>query len=271
MPYTKNREYRNFLKSNSDIAKRWRNDSRQVYNKGERDAIYIYEPIDSDEYWGFSPATLLRLLPQCENEGLDVHLNTPGGDMFAASTIIQNLRASGKDIDIYIDGIAASAGSWIAVVGNNRYIADTGSVWIHNAQSYRYGDHRVMARAAEELQKLNDIILDQYENMLTDAVSREMVQGWMDDETLFTAAESLTYGFATEILTADTVTNQKTTVPFDNTIQWDLSFYDIDLPDLPDDPENEQPPGGDQIFSDIKGKNKKALMQKKAELIALNI
>jgi len=110
-----------------------------VRNESDRESIlYLYGAI-ADETWfedDITPA-MFRSELQKHTGDVTVFINSPGGDVFAASQIYTMLREHKGKITVKIDGIAASAASIIAMAGDETLIAPTGMLMCHNPMTWK--------------------------------------------------------------------------------------------------------------------------------------
>ena len=83
-----------------------------------------------------------------------VWINSPGGDCFAAAQIYNMLMEYRGNVDVRIDGIAASAASVIAMAGNTVSISPVGMMMIHNPATISIGDEQEMKRAIDRLSEI---------------------------------------------------------------------------------------------------------------------
>ena len=90
-------------------------------------------PISEDTWWGdeVTPAMFRDELSKVSGN-LTVWLNSPGGDVFAASQIYSMLKNHKSKVTVKIDGIAASAASVVAMAGDETLIAPTAMMMIHD-------------------------------------------------------------------------------------------------------------------------------------------
>ena len=91
-----------------------------------------------------SPASARRIVEQflileaeAPDKPITLMINSPGGDVFAASQIYTMLREHKGKITVKIDGIAASAASIIAMAGDETLIAPTGMLMCHNPMTWK--------------------------------------------------------------------------------------------------------------------------------------
>jgi ATP-dependent Clp protease protease subunit len=94
----------------------------------------------------------------------------------------------------HIDGLAASAASFIAMAGDEIEIAEGAFVMIHNAWLFAMGDARELRRTADLLDTVNGTIVDVY--VARTKGDRKAIVQMMDDETWMTGAEAVKNGFA---------------------------------------------------------------------------
>ncbi|HOY64680.1 MAG TPA: ATP-dependent Clp protease proteolytic subunit, partial [bacterium] len=64
------------------------------------------------------------------------------------------------EINVYIDGLAASAAAFIAMAGNKIYMPKSAELMIHNAWGMVIGDAEDMKKEAAHLESLNSMIMD---------------------------------------------------------------------------------------------------------------
>ena len=126
--------------------------------------LYLYGEIvtDDTDWWsGEKDETLVGLqsfkkeLDNLENiSDLNIFMNTPGGEVFVATTIcsmLQRLKDSGTKIHTYVDGLCASAGTFILMMGDDINIYENSVIMIHKPINYCYGN-------AIDFQKCIDVL-----------------------------------------------------------------------------------------------------------------
>ena len=155
------------------------------------------------EWLGFScsyPKKVTTLLKDANGEDITVKINSPGGDIFAASDIYTELRDYKGNVKIIITGMAASAGSVIAMAGKNS-ISPTGQIMVHNVSTGAYGDYREMDHTSDILKNANDTIANAY--MCKTGMTREQALELMNNETYLSAEKAKQIGLVDEILFED--------------------------------------------------------------------
>lgn len=134
-----------------------------------------------------------------EVTAIDLHINSPGGDVQAGINIANALReqqmSKGRAVTTYIDGIAASIASVIAMSGSKVIMADNALMMIHNPYMLALGDAKEMRKAADVLDAYRAQIVTSYQwhSPLEDAA----INALMDAETYMDADEAIANGFAT--------------------------------------------------------------------------
>ena len=127
-------------------------------------------------------------------------LNSPGGDVFAASQIYTMLRNHKGKVTVKIDGIAASAASVVAMAGDETLISPTGYLMIHNPATIAMGNKADMEKAIDLLDEIKEGIINAYEEK--SHLSRAKIAHMMDEETWLNAKKALNLGFVDGILFA---------------------------------------------------------------------
>lgn len=163
----------------------------------------------SDDLWGFSAEDgvmtakafidAVKAIPETVKT-IRVHINSPGGDVFAASTIANTLRAEvakGRKVEVRIVGLAASAASVIAMGGDSIVMADNALFMIHDPWTGQVGNASEMRKAADDLDKIRDAIVATY--LWHAELSEEEIVDLMAAETWLDATEAKKLGFVTEI------------------------------------------------------------------------
>lgn len=132
---------------------------------------------------------------------IDLWLNSPGGDCVAASRIYTMLMNYPDDVNVKIDGIAASAASVIAMAGTKVSMAPTAMIMIHNPLTIVGGQKEDLDQAAQMLAETKESIINAYE--LKTNLPREKISSMMDDETWMNVNKAIELGFADNMLGQD--------------------------------------------------------------------
>jgi ATP-dependent Clp protease protease subunit len=131
-----------------------------------------------------------------------VHINSPGGDVFAATTIANSLRdqrvTKGRKVETVIDGLAASAASIIAMAGSPVRMADNALLMIHDPWSVAMGNAAEMRKAADVLDQVRDTIVAAYRWHST--LEPKAIEKLMAAETWLDAEAAQEGGFVDEVV-----------------------------------------------------------------------
>lgn len=129
-----------------------------------------------------------------KKQPMTLRINSPGGSVSEAISIVQELRQWDAGIDVVVDGQAASAGSYIAMVGKTIAIAEGGWMMIHNPWTLVGGDSRYLRKQADHLDGIGKDLNRAYERRT--GKSPEEIQKMMDEETWLTADQAIEHKFA---------------------------------------------------------------------------
>ena len=156
-------------------------------------------PISEDTWWGdeVTPALFRDELAKVSGN-LTVWLNSPGGDVFAASQIYSMLKNHKGKVTVKIDGIAASAASVVAMAGDETLIAPTALMMIHDPSTCAMGNKADMEKAIALLDEVKESIINAYAEK--SHLSRNKIARLMDEETWMNAEKALQLGFVDGIL-----------------------------------------------------------------------
>lgn len=139
-----------------------------------------------------------ELVSQEPFDNLDLHINSPGGDVFQAMAIYTTLKAKNYNITAYNDGIIASAATLPFLAAKTRKPSQGSMLVIHNPWSTVSGDSNAMEKSADNLKKATTSMVNIYklETGLEETELRQM----MDAETWMNADETIKKGFADELM-----------------------------------------------------------------------
>lgn len=163
--------------------------------------LLVYEEIGQN-WWsddGVTAGTVAQAIKDAGNfSSIVVRINSPGGSAFEGVAIFNLLRAQGKPIEVFVDGIAASAASVIAMAGDTINIGVGAMLMIHNAMWGVYGDAQALRKGADVIENISVTIGSIYvQRTSNDAAT---VKTLMDAETWMGADEAVKQGFADKVL-----------------------------------------------------------------------
>lgn len=174
--------------------------------------IFIYEEIG---FWGVKAGEFVTDLQEIEADIINLHINTPGGLVFDGFAIANALKKHKATVNTFIEGIAASIGSIIALAGDTVNIHANAYYMIHNPMTMAMGDSKDLERAKDLLDKLTDSLAEIYANKTGKTV--EEIKNLMNDETWFNAEEAKAEGFVDNIVDKE---------DGDEEANFDLSVFD---------------------------------------------
>jgi ATP-dependent Clp protease protease subunit len=167
--------------------------------------LTLYGEISNETWWG-DEVTPKEFKSDLDNLGeidtLNIYINSPGGDVFAGQTIYSILKRHKAHKNVYIDGLAASIASVIAMAGNTIFMPKNAMMMIHNPWTIGMGNAKDFRKLAEDLDKIRESLIAAYEGH--SALTRDEIIEIMDSETWLTATECEEYGFC------DVVEEEKT-------------------------------------------------------------
>jgi ATP-dependent protease ClpP protease subunit len=160
--------------------------------------VWIYAEIG---YWGISAQTFVAELASLNVTDLQVHVNSPGGDVFDGIAIYNSLLNHPASVTVRVEGLAASAASFIAMAGDTVVMERSAQMMIHDASGLAMGDAASMREHADLLDRLSDTIADLYAQRAGGDVA-----AWrqaMLAETWYSSSEALAAGLVDEVAQAD--------------------------------------------------------------------
>jgi len=163
------------------------------------DTLYFDGVIAEETWWDddITPEMFREELEECEGD-ITIWINSPGGDCVAASQIYSMLMEYEGNITVKIDGLAASAGSVIAMAGTEVYMAPTALMMIHNPLTVAIGDSKEMKKAIDMLSEVKESIINAYE--IKTGQPRKKLSDLMDAETWMNCKKAVELGFCDGIL-----------------------------------------------------------------------
>ncbi|HGE7088401.1 TPA: head maturation protease, ClpP-related [Klebsiella aerogenes] len=144
-----------------------------------------------------SSADVVKQLKTITSDTINVRINSYGGSVFTAQAILSSLKRHPANVTVYIDGIAASAATIIAMAGDKIIIPSNAMMMIHNPWTFAAGDADELRDIAEMMDKVRDSILAAYSEKT--GLSNEQLIELMNDETWLSADEAVELGFADEL------------------------------------------------------------------------
>lgn len=178
--------------------------NKKTQNKGE---IYIYGDIVSSK-WEETDVTAVDFKNELNQLGdvseIDVHINSAGGNVFEGHAIYNMLKMHKARVNIYVDALAASIASVIAMSGDTIFMHKNSFMMIHNSWIMTLGNSKDLRQTADLLDKTDQSSNNAYLDKATN-LSEEELKQLLEAETWLTADEALEKGLADEILGASEI------------------------------------------------------------------
>lgn len=132
-----------------------------------------------------------------QNEPVELDIASNGGDVFAASEMYALLNAYPGQVNVFVQGLAASAATIVAMAGDKISIAPTAQMMIHKASTQASGNADDLNHQAGVLNNIDKSIVNAYQ-LKTGMSPTDLLQ-LMSNETWLTAQDAVDKGFADEI------------------------------------------------------------------------
>ena len=132
---------------------------------------------------------------------LNIHINSCGGDVFEGIAIYNLIKNYNAVKNVYIDGIAASIASVIAMAGDNIYMSNTSVMMIHNCWTWTSGNAEDLRKTADDMDKVMQAIRNAYLSKVN--IDEDKLKQLLDDESYLLADECIEMGFCSEIIEYD--------------------------------------------------------------------
>lgn len=182
--------------------------------------LYVYDVIDA--WWGASAEALVAALAAAPGKPVSLHINSPGGDVFEARAMSAALVAHSAPVTTYIDGVCASAATYLALCADQVHMTEGGLFMVHNSWTFAYGNKTELAKTVELLGKIDAGIAADYARR-TGKTMDEIV-AWMEAETWFDPTEAKDAGFVDTIV-ANTRRSGGEAAAEASAGRWNLSAY----------------------------------------------
>lgn len=178
--------------------------------------IYIYDEIG---FWGITAGDFVSELMSLQADTINLHINSPGGEVFDGIAIHSALSAHAATVNVFVDALAASIASVIAMAGDTVTISKSAMMMIHDGSGLCIGNAADMRTTANLLDKCSDTIAQFYADRAGGTVADWRTR--MQAETWYTGQEAVDAGLADGIVGA------------------------MGVPEAPDPPEVPEPPGAE--------------------------
>ena len=197
---------------------------KNIQNKQSEAIVYLYEFIGG--WMGIDHQEWIKDFNEIDADTIHLRVDSDGGDIFAARAMKTAVMQHKATVIAHIDGIAASAASFLSMGADEIEIVEGGFFMIHNARSFLdilgYFDVDDLTNLIIDIGKEKDLHTKINEAIANDYVKKtknnqEKVLEWMAAETWFTAKEAVENGFADRIYDGEPVEGSYDLSVFANT------------------------------------------------------
>lgn len=163
--------------------------------QGDKAQLIIYGEISSDKWdeTEITPNEVKELLDSVKNKDLDIFINSSGGNVFAGLAIYHMLKRHEGKKTVYVDGIAASIASIIAMAGDEIHIPKNAYLMIHRSWICTVGNKNDLLDIIAMLEKTDLNMADIYYEKALEGVTSEKILELMDNETWLTGKEAQSF------------------------------------------------------------------------------
>ena len=159
-------------------------------DKSSKAEVFIYDEIGG---YGVGANNFIQDLEGLGDvEQIDLRISSPGGSIIEGNVIFNAIKRHPANVTVYIDGMAASMASVIAMAGDEILMADNALLMIHNPWTVSIGDSEQLRKDADLMDKMKSAITNAYGRS---NYSEEELEELMNAETWFTADEAIEAGF----------------------------------------------------------------------------
>lgn len=163
-------------------------------NASETSDVYLFNDIGT---FGITAQSFIDEIKEYDNKELNIHINSLGGEVFEGMAIYSIIQRRKAKTTVYIEGIAASIASVIALAADEVIMSENSLLMIHNAWGGTQGDARDMRKQADVLDKITNEIAEVY--VKKTKIPYDKVIEMMNEETWLTAKEAVALGFVNSI------------------------------------------------------------------------
>ena len=136
---------------------------------------------------------------------INLSINSGGGSVFDGIAIYNMLKSHKATVNVYIEGLAASIASVIAMAGDTITMRSGSMIMVHMPWTLSQGNAEEMRKTADTLEKTGDSIVDIYSERT--GISSDDIRNLMNDETWLSAEEAVEQGWATKLDKKEAVMN----------------------------------------------------------------
>ena len=167
--------------------------------------IFLYG--DIGDYYDVQSGRVARELLEAEKDArrVNIRINSCGGEVYCGIAIYNAIKNSRADVHLYVDGIAASMASVIALCGKPVEMSRYARLMLHSVSGGCYGNIKEMQKCIKEIESLEDSLADIYAARLGLTADEVKARFFDGEDHWLTAQEALDLGFIDGIYDAEPV------------------------------------------------------------------
>lgn len=161
--------------------------------------LYIYGNIVSS-WWGAwdnedqYPSKIKTFLDGVKDKKLNIYINSGGGALFAGMAIYNMIKRHPQETTTYIDGIAGSIASIIALASDKVIMPSNATFFVHKPLvNYVSGNADELRKCANQLDVLQNSLMEVYSENLAEGATYEEVEELVNKESYLSAEETSKY------------------------------------------------------------------------------
>lgn len=158
--------------------------------------IFVYDAIGG--WFGVKASEFVKDLSEITASKIIVRVNSPGGDVYDGVAIMNALKRHPATITVTVDGLAASAASFLIQAADDIQMGKGSELMIHDASTFMWGDAAFARETADFLDRISNTIAAVYADR-----AGGTAQEWRDrmiSETWYTAEEAVAAGLADSVI-----------------------------------------------------------------------
>jgi ATP-dependent Clp protease, protease subunit len=166
--------------------------------------LELYGVLSEFSWWGdeITPAKFKNDLYKYGKGGpVLMKVNSPGGDVIAASVMRAILTDYPGEVTARVDGMAASAAVAVTTAAKRVLMLDTSYMMIHDPAVVVFMaalDIETLGKLRDDLINIKDGVINAYENRT--GLGTTKLSNMMRDETWMSARQAVDFGFADEVI-----------------------------------------------------------------------
>lgn len=180
--------------------------------------IHIYDVVQGDSYNFWTGETIesetsakhvRNVLTENEDvENINIYINSVGGSVYEGLAIYNQLKRHKAYKTVYVDGMACSIASVIAMAGDKVIMPKASMLMIHNAWSCACGNAEELRKAADDLDVMSETLAQAYLAKSGGILAYDELKALMDKETIMPATQAHEYGLC-DVVEDDTSAEDK--------------------------------------------------------------